>query len=134
MCYSWFSFDEAITFKLCFSIHSQTLLSKSNLWIFYLRKVSYVLAPHKDQALVKLVNLLIPFGIKRFFTDAWGAYERILDPDTHLIGKQNTQKIERKHLTLRTRIKRLARKTICFSKSIVMHDIVIGLFINRYEF
>jgi acyl-CoA thioester hydrolase len=42
MCYSWFSFDEAITFKLCFSIHSQTLLSKSNLWIFYLRKVSYL--------------------------------------------------------------------------------------------
>jgi len=96
--------------------------------------LAYVLAPHKDQALVKLVNLLKPFGIKRFFTDAWGAYERILDPDTHLIGKQNTQKIERKHLTLRTRIKRLARKTICYSKSIVMHDIVIGLFINRYEF
>ncbi|MCA6559087.1 MAG: hypothetical protein IM583_21360, partial [Pseudanabaena sp. M114S2SP2A07QC] len=44
------------------------------------------------------------------------------------------QRIERKHLTLRTRIKRLARKTICFSKSILMHDIVIGLFINRYEF
>jgi IS1 family transposase len=52
----------------------------------------------------------------------------ILDPHTHLIGKQNTQKIERKHLALRTRIKRLARKTICFSKSIVMHDIVIGSF------
>ncbi|NMF59604.1 hypothetical protein HC246_16660 [Pseudanabaena yagii GIHE-NHR1] len=23
---------------------------------------------------------------------------------------------------------------MCFSKSILMHDIVIGLFINRYEF
>nr|WP_318656002.1 IS1 family transposase [Pseudanabaena yagii] len=80
------------------------------------------------------MNLLKPFGIKHFFTDVWGAYERILDPHTHLIGKKNTQKIERKHLTLRTRIKRLARKTICFSKFIVMHDIVIGLFINRYEF
>ncbi|MBM0744689.1 hypothetical protein JOY44_24305 [Phormidium sp. CLA17] len=45
-----------------------------------------------------------------------------------------TQTIERKHLTLRTRIKRLARKTICFSKSIWLHDVVIGLFINRYEF
>ena len=44
------------------------------------------------------------------------------------------QRIENKHLNLRTRIKRLARKTICFSKSIIMHDIVIGLFINRYEF
>jgi insertion element IS1 protein InsB len=50
------------------------------------------------------------------------------------MGKRNTQKIERKHLTLRARIKRLARKTICFSKSVQMHDIVIGLFVNRYEF
>jgi IS1 family transposase len=44
------------------------------------------------------------------------------------------QKIERKHLTLRTRIKRLARKTLCFSKSVRMHDMVIGLFMNRYAF
>ncbi|NER78882.1 MAG: transposase, partial [Leptolyngbya sp. SIO1D8] len=28
----------------------------------------------------------------------------------------------------------LARKTICFSKSVQMHDTIIGLFINRYEF
>ncbi|MBW4639768.1 MAG: IS1 family transposase, partial [Gloeocapsa sp. UFS-A4-WI-NPMV-4B04] len=27
-----------------------------------------------------------------------------------------------------------ARKTICFSKTAVMHDLVIGMFINRYEF
>jgi IS1 family transposase len=41
---------------------------------------------------------------------------------------------EGKDRYIRTRIKRLARKTICFSKSIRMHDIVIGLFINRFEF
>ena len=35
---------------------------------------------------------------------------------------------------LRTRIKRLQRKTICYSRSEELHDIVIGLFINRYEF
>jgi insertion element IS1 protein InsB len=50
------------------------------------------------------------------------------------VGKQYTQKIERKHTTFRARIKRLVRKTICFSRSILMHDLVIGLFINRYEF
>jgi insertion element IS1 protein InsB len=44
------------------------------------------------------------------------------------------QKIERKHTTLRTRIKRVAQKTICFSKSVLLHDIVIGLFISRFEF
>jgi insertion element IS1 protein InsB len=31
-------------------------------------------------------------------------------------------------------MKRLVRKTICFSKSTQMHDIVIGLFVNRYAF
>ena len=69
-----------------------------------------------------------------FYSDGWGAYERHIDPVFHTVGKRNTQKIERKHLTLRTRIKRLARKTICFSKSVVMHDVVIGLFINRVAF
>jgi insertion element IS1 protein InsB len=31
-------------------------------------------------------------------------------------------------------MKRLTRKTICFSRSMQMHDLVIGLFVNRYEF
>jgi insertion element IS1 protein InsB len=70
----------------------------------------------------------------QFYTDGGGAYERLLNPAEHTVGKRNTQKNERKDLTFRTRIKRLARKTICFSKSIVMHDVVIGLFINRFEF
>lgn len=96
--------------------------------------LAYVLAPHQDAALVELKALLAPFGLTHFYTDDWGAYSRLLDRLSHTVGKANTQKIERKHLTLRTRIKRLARKTICFSKSIWMHDIVIGLFINRYEF
>jgi hypothetical protein len=42
--------------------------------------------------------------------------------------------IESKHINLRTRIKRLMRRTLCFSKTERMHDLVIGLFINRYEF
>ena len=60
--------------------------------------------------------------------------DRHLPATAHTVGKIHTQQIERKHLTLRTRIKRLARKTICFSKSVFMHDTVIGLFVNRYEF
>lgn len=57
-----------------------------------------------------------------------------IDPDAHQPGKRHTQKIECEHLTLRTQIKRLTRKTICFSKSMQRHDMVIGLFINRYKF
>jgi insertion element IS1 protein InsB len=78
--------------------------------------------------------LLEPFGITRYHTDDWGAYEQNLTPEVYSPGKRNTQQSKRKHLTLRTRMKRLTRKTICFSQSIEMHDIVLGLFVNRYEF
>ncbi|MFK0569930.1 IS1 family transposase [Endozoicomonas sp.] len=58
----------------------------------------------------------------------------ILCKHSHEIGKRNTQKIERKNLNFRTWIKRLARKSICFSKLEKMHDIDIGLLINALEF
>jgi insertion element IS1 protein InsB len=96
--------------------------------------LAYVLATDEESALKQLQQLLAPFSIQHFYTDRWGAYLRLLDEQHHTVGKANTQRIERKHLTLRTCIKRLARKTICFSKTEKMHDTVIGLFINRHEF
>jgi len=96
--------------------------------------LAYVFGRRKDEMFLQLKALLEPFGITRYYTDHWGTYARHLDPEEPNPGKHHTQQIERKHLTLRTRIKRLTRKTICFSRSIQMHDIVIGLFVNRYEF
>ena len=96
--------------------------------------LAYVFGRRKDTVFLELQDLLASFGITRFYTDGWGAYERHLDSEQHTIGKQHTQKIESKHINLRTRIKRLVRRTICFSKTTTMHDLVIGLFINRYEF
>lgn len=96
--------------------------------------LAYVFGRREDRAFLQLKALLEPFSIRRYLTDGWGAYQRHLDPEAHRVGKHLTQQLEHKHLTLRTRIKRLARKTICFSRSVEMHDIVIGLFINRTEF
>src|SRR5882762_6611908 len=93
--------------------------------------LAYVFGRRKDDVFLKLQKLLEPFGITRFYTDGWGAYERYIDTEQHQVGKENTQKIESKHINLRTRIKRLMRRTICFSKTEQMHDLVIGLFINR---
>jgi len=96
--------------------------------------LAYVFGRRKDTVFLELKALLEPFGITRYFTDGWGAYERHVEAEQHTVGKANTQKIESKHINLRTRIKRLVRRTICFSKKTTMHDLVIGLFINRYEF
>lgn len=96
--------------------------------------LAYVFGKRKDEVFRQLKKLLEPFGIQKFYTDDWGAYTRNLDENKHEVGKRNTQKIERKNLNFRTWIKRLARKTICFSKLEKMHDIVIGMLINKVEF
>jgi insertion element IS1 protein InsB len=96
--------------------------------------LAYVFGRRKDTVFLQLKALLEPFGIHRFSTDGWGAYERPIDPTQHEVGKANTQKIESKHINLRTRLKRLVRRPICFSKTTTMHDLVLELFINRYEF
>ena len=94
---------------------------KAPRWLWYAidhrtgKVLAYVFGQRQDKVFVKLKALLEPFGITRYYTDYWGVYQRHLDADEHCPGKRNTQKIERKHLTLRTRIKRLTRQTTCFS-------------------
>ncbi len=74
------------------------------------------------------------FNIGILTSDDWGSYGRVVPKNKHLIGKIFTQRIERNNLTLRTRIKRLARKTICFSRSVEIHEKVIGAFIEKHMF
>lgn len=90
--------------------------------------LAYAFGTHEDEVLLQLKEILSPFGITRFYTDDWGAYKRHLEKEKHEIGKRNTQKIERKHLTLRTRIKRLARKTICFSNNQTLYTRQLQIF------
>ena len=96
--------------------------------------LAYTFGKRKDEVFRTFQKLLEPFSITVFYTDDWGSYSRNLSPDTHIISKKNTQTIERKNLTLRTHIKGLCRKIICFSRFVEMHDIVIGLVINIWEF
>ena len=98
------------------------------------RVLAYVMGTRKDAVFLKLKALLAPLGITHYYTDKAGVYQRHLPPEQHTVGKLTRQKIERKHLTLRTRLKRLARKTLCFSRSCVMHDLLIGFYMNRVEF
>ncbi|MHC6202992.1 IS1 family transposase [Breznakiellaceae bacterium SP9] len=91
--------------------------------------VAFVFEKRTDEVFLKLKALLDPLNPRKYYSsDNWGAYERNLDADKHVVGKQNTRRIERKNLNARTRIKRLVRKTICFSKT------VTELYINRQEF
>ena len=113
---------------------------KSPRWLWHAldhrtgKVLAYVLGRREDLTVLKLKALLMPFGIRRFYTAGWGAYKRHLASTRHEVGKRHTQPLAGKPLTLRARIKRLTRRTLCCSKSVQRHDLVIGLFINRHEF
>lgn len=97
------------------------------------RVFAYGFGRRKDEGFLQLKALLASFGITRFDTDGWGAAERHRAPAQPTIGKAPTQKSDRKHINVRTRMKRLVRRTICFANTTTMPDLVLGLFIKRYE-
>jgi hypothetical protein len=74
-----------------------------------------------------------PGGALRRWVACHPLCERQREPDKHIVGKENSQEIESKHINLRTRIERLVRWTVCLSNTERMHPLVIGLCINRYE-
>lgn len=108
-------------------------------WLWYAYNtntggLAYTFGPRSDATCRELLALPPPFNIGMLTTDEWGSYAREPPKEKHLTGKLFTQRIERNNLTLRTRIKRLSRRTICFSRSVELHEKVIGAFIEKYMF
>ena len=96
--------------------------------------LAFTFGTREHKNLDELLALLEPFPIGKVYTDNHFAYQKRIPAEQLITGKKNTQKIERDHLTLRTRIKRLGRKTIFFSKSKEIHKAVVGTFINIFFF
>jgi insertion element IS1 protein InsB len=82
----------------------------------------------------ELLVLLEPFDIKVVYSDNNFAYRSRETKSEVETGKEKTQKIERKHLSLRRRCSRLVRKGIRFSKDHGMHKIVVAPVINFWFF
>lgn len=131
--------------KVCISCECDEQWSfvgaKSNKrWLWYIlekasrRILAFVFGKRDNATFQKLVDLIPEGLIDRLDTDDWKSYKSICLAPIHWIGKDLTWRIERKNLDLRTRLKRLTRRTICFSKSEILHDAVIGRFINLYLF
>jgi IS1 family transposase len=96
--------------------------------------LAYTFGTREHKYLDELISLLEPFDIKIVYADGNYAYTSHITDSVVVTGKTNTQKIERKHLSLRTWCSRLVRKGIRFSKNHQMHRIVIGLIINVWFF
>jgi insertion element IS1 protein InsB len=96
--------------------------------------IAYWFGTREHKTLDKLLELLAPLKLGKVYADGNYAYFKVFPKKKLVVTKKNTQKIERKHLSLRTWCARLVRKGIRFSKTLQMHKIVVGLVINVWFF
>ncbi|MDQ3179051.1 MAG: IS1 family transposase [Acidobacteriota bacterium] len=105
------------------------------LWLAYSPKhrqmLAYSLGKRTDESLRNLLGKLSSVHITRYYTDNWESYQNLIPEVRHWIGKAGTQRIERQNLNFRTHLKRLQRRTICFSKTKKMLEAVIRLYIHQ---
>ncbi|EMQ5911769.1 IS1 family transposase, partial [Escherichia coli] len=105
-------------------------------WLFYaydrIRRtvVAHVFGERTLATLERLLSLLSAFEVVVWMTDGWPLYESRLKGKLHVISKRYTQRIERHNLNLRQHLARLGRKSLSFSKSVELHDKVIGHYLN----
>jgi len=120
----------------------ESLLQKTPCWLWHAINhnngdiVAYVFGTRKSEVLRELWSLLLGLNLNivSVFSDDNFSYHEVMPGSILRTGKRFTRRIERKHLTFRTRLKRLARRTICYSKCWNMHEILFGLLINVLEF
>lgn len=67
-----------------------------------------------------IIDRLALLSAQRIYTDQLSHYRSIVPKSMHKVTPYGTNHIERKNLTLRTHLKRLSRRTICFSRSAAM--------------
>jgi insertion element IS1 protein InsB len=95
--------------------------------------VAWTVGERTDQSCRRLFKQLKRCHVLRFCTDEWKSYEKLIPWAQHWVGKRWTQDIERQNLNFRTHLKRLQRKTICFSRSEEMHEALIKLYIDQHN-
>ena len=109
---------------------------KTQRWLWYAWEprlktiITHVFGPRSRNTFNQLLEQLSTFNVAFWCTDGYKVYEDF-PKEKHIVGKLYTQRIERENLNFRTRLKRLNRRTIGYSKSAEMHDKIIGTFIER---
>jgi len=79
------------------------------------------------KTLGKVIETLILSEARKVYTDGLDIYKSLLPKEQHVVKPYHINKVENKNLHLRNSLKRLARKTICYSKSRVMLEACVKL-------
>jgi len=133
---------------------SQSALELDELWSFVLKRankrwvwialcratrqvVAYVVGDRSAATCQKLWEQIPPnYRSAHCYSDFWEAYRSVILSEQHTAaGKETglTAHVERWNNTLRQRLGRFVRKSLSFSKSDLMHEICLRLFLHDYN-
>ena len=104
-------------------------------WITYAinrhtkRVIDFIVGRRTKHNISVITKSILQLQPKKLFTDQLLTYKSLIPKKQHDTRKKNTTIIERHNLTLRTHLKRLSRKTICFSKTFEMLEAVLKLYL-----
>jgi len=112
-----FEIDELRTFIRC---------KENQYWIAYVlcsetkKVIDFIVGKRSKRTLRMVVNTALCSGVETIKTDKLNIYQSLIPADRHISNAYNINHIERNNLNLRTHLKRLSRRTICYSKSLSM--------------
>jgi insertion element IS1 protein InsB len=131
-----------------------SILELDELWSFVLKRankrwvwialcratrqvVAYVVGDRSRATCQKLWQQIpVVYRHAHCYSDFWEAYQLVIPAQQHTAaGKETgfTAHVERWNNTLRQRLGRFVRKSLSFSKSDLMHDICLRLFLHDYN-
>ncbi len=115
--------------------------NQSWIWIALCRQtrqvVAYAIGDRSERTCRRLWETIPPaYRVGHCFMDFWVAYQAVIPAEQYsAVGKETgeTAHVERWNNTLRQRLARFVRKTLSFSKSLLMHEACLHLFLHRYN-
>lgn len=92
------------------------------------RVVTFSVGKRTNKTLSRVLDILKLSVAKKIFTDRLKNYRYLIEEKFHSIKRFATNHVERLNLTLRTHLKRLNRRTICFSRSCIVLTAVLKIY------
>ena len=91
--------------------------------------IDFVVGKRTKENIGKVITTVLLLNPGKIYTDRLNIYPSLIPAPIHNVFRYHTNTIERNNLTLRTHIRRLSRKTLCFSKSIAMLSACLKLYL-----
>ena len=90
--------------------------------------VAVYIGKRKAKHMANMVNRILLLNTKRIYSGHFSYYKKLIPKHIHWAWKSLVNHIERSHLNLRTHLKCLSRKTICFTKSLKTLEAIVRLY------